>query len=119
MSRKKRSSIILKKAERRADGLLSIAQELDFGNENTLANFLAAIDEMRAKERTYNQMLSAIDSVYVEMLDYERCLADMCDHMLVNVASKFGRNSKEYEAAGGVRKSEQTRRQSLSRMKES
>lgn len=58
-----------------------------------------------------NQLLAAtVDSTYVEMLEFEKSLADLTDHMLLGVASRFGRNSSEYEAAGGVRKSERVRR---------
>jgi hypothetical protein len=117
MARQKRTSNILEKAERRAAGLKSLAVDLDFGNARNLTNFLKAIEQLRAKQDTYNQLLATIDSTYVEMLEYEKYLADLSDHMLVGVASKFGRNSSEYEAAGGVRKSEQIRRRSRSKAK--
>jgi hypothetical protein len=117
MARQKRTSNILEKAERRAAGLKSLAVDLDFGNARNLTNFLKAIEQLRAQQDTYNQLLATIDSTYVEMLEYEKYLADLSDHMLVGVASKFGRNSSEYEAAGGVRKSEQIRRRSRSKAK--
>ena len=117
MARKKRSSIVLEKAERRAAGLKSLGIDLDFGNSYTLTNFLASIDEMRARQDAYNQLLATIDSTYVEMLEFEKSLADLSDHMLLGVASKFGRNSSEYEGAGGVRKSEQVRRRNKTRSK--
>lgn len=115
MSRKKRTSIVLEKADRRAAGLKSLGVELDFGNLRTLTNFLTIIEQMRTKQEAYNQLLATVDSVYVEMLDFEKSLADLSDHMLLGVASKFGRNSSEYQAAGGVRKSEQIRRRIRSR----
>jgi hypothetical protein len=117
MARQKRTSITLEKAERRAAGLKSLAVDLDFGNSRNLTSFLKAIDQLRAKQDGYNQLLATIDSTYVEMLEFEKYLADLSDHMLLGVASKFGRNSSEYEAAGGVRKSEQIRRRSRSKAK--
>lgn len=117
MSRKKRSSTILEKAERRAAGLKSLGVDLDFGNSRTLVNFLATIEQMRIKQEAYNQLLATVDSIYVEMLDFEKSLADLSDHMLLGVASQFGRNSSEYQAAGGVRKSEQIRRRARKRTK--
>jgi hypothetical protein len=117
MARQKRTSITLEKAERRAAGLKSLAVDLDFGNSRNLTTFLKAIEQLRAQQDTYNQLLATIDSTYVEMLEYEKYLADLSDHMLVGVASKFGRDSSEYEAAGGVRKSEQIRRRSRSKAK--
>ncbi len=117
MARQKRTSITLEKAERRAAGLKSLAVDLDFGNSRNLTSFLKAIDQLRAKQDGYNQLLATIDSTYVEMLEFEKYLADLSDHMLVGVASKFDRDSSEYEAAGGVRKSEQIRRRSRSKAK--
>jgi len=67
---------------------------------------------MREKQDAYNQLLSTVDTAYVEMMEFEKTLADLTDHMLLDIASRFGRNSSEYEAAGGVRKSEQIRRRS-------
>lgn len=117
MSRKKRTSTTLEKAERRAAGLKSLGVDLDFGNSRTLTHFLDAIVQMRSQQDSYNQLLATVDSTYVEMLEFEKSLADLTDHMLLGVASKFGRNSSEYEAAGGVRKSERVRRSIRSKAK--
>jgi hypothetical protein len=37
--------------------------------------------------------------------------------MLIGVAFKYGKDSREYEMAGGVRKSERVRRSSVNRLK--
>jgi len=47
----------------------------------------------------------------------EKSLGDLADQMLIGVAFKYGKNSREYEMAGGVRKSERIRRSSVSRLK--
>jgi hypothetical protein len=112
MARQKRTSPVLEKAERRAAGMKSLRVELNFGNSRSLPSFLEAIEQMREKQDAYNQLLSSVDTAYVEMLEFEKALADLTDHMLLDVASRFGRNSSEYEAAGGMRKSEQIRRRS-------
>jgi hypothetical protein len=117
MARQKRTSTILEKAERRAAGLKALEVDLDFGNSRSLTSFVAAIEQMRKKQEQYNQLLASIDATYVEMLEFEKALADLSDHMLLGVASRFGRNSSEYEAAGGVRKSEQVRRRYRSKAK--
>ena len=117
MARQKRTSTILEKAERRAAGLKALGVDLDFGNSRSLTSFLAAIEQMRKQQEQYNQLLASIDATYVEMLEFEKALADLSDHMLLGVASRFGRNSSEYEAAGGVRKSEQVRRRYRSKAK--
>lgn len=117
MARQKRTSTVLEKAERRAAGLKSLGVELEFGNSRNLTNFLKVIEQLRLKQDTYNQLLATVDATYVEMLEMEKSLADLSDHMLLGVASQFGRNSSEYEAAGGVRKSEQIRRRLRSKAK--
>ncbi len=38
------------------------------------------------------------------MLDTERKLSDMAEHMLLGVATKYGKSSVEYGMAGGVPK---------------
>ncbi|MBD2462697.1 hypothetical protein H6G89_16780 [Oscillatoria sp. FACHB-1407] len=117
MARQKRSSTVLEKAERRAAGMKSLGIELDFGNSRSLPLYLEAIEQMREKQDLYNQLLATVDSTYGEMLEFEKTLADLTDHMLLDIASKFGRNSREYEAAGGVRKSERVRRSNRGKAK--
>lgn len=43
------------------------------------------------------------------MQDTEKQLRDLSERMLIAVAAKYGKNSYEYEMAGGVRKSERKR----------
>lgn len=109
MSRRKRSSKILEKAERRSAGLHSINEELDLGNGLSVDGFDEAIEATRTRLTDYNKALSTVDKLYTEMLETERKLGDMAEHMLLGVASKYGKNSAEYEMAGGVRKSERKR----------
>jgi hypothetical protein len=50
-------------------------------------------------------------ALYNELLADERSLGEMSEHMLSGVKVKFGRDSAEYEMAGGVRRSERKRPQ--------
>lgn len=111
MSRRKRLSGILEKAELRATSMVSIEPELDLGNGRTLEFYWEAINALRAKQQKYNAMLSNVDSLYSELLEDERALGEMSEHMLSGVKVKFGRDSYEYEMAGGVRRSERKRPQ--------
>ncbi|MBD2101755.1 hypothetical protein [Leptolyngbya sp. FACHB-261] len=117
MSRQKRTSKVLERAERRASGLVTIGTNLDLGNALTLSSFRDLIEQMRAKQEAYNSTLSLIDSTYVEMMDLEKTLGDWTEKMLYGVACKYGKDSREYEMAGGVRKSVQLKRRSTSRIK--
>jgi hypothetical protein len=48
------------------------------------------------------------NSAEIEAL--EKTLNEMTERMLIGVAFKFGKDSREYEMAGGVRKSERVRK---------
>ena len=104
MARPKRTSTALEKAARRAASLASINSQLDLGNGLTLPAFSSLIETMRTKENAYNSALSNLDKLYREMLETERELSDMAEHMLLGVAAKYGKSSVEYGMAGGVPK---------------
>ncbi|PSR19081.1 hypothetical protein C8255_03995 [filamentous cyanobacterium CCP3] len=109
--RRKRLSIKLHKAEVRAASMDSIDQKLDLGNGQTLELYWEAINSLRMKQQEYNTLLSKVDSLYNDLLADERALGEMSEHMLSGVKVKFGRDSVEYEMAGGVRRSERKRPQ--------
>lgn len=111
MSRRKRTSTILAKAERRAAAMVSIEPELDLGNGLTLEIYWQAINGLRQKQQRYNTLLSTIDQLYNELLAEEQALGELSEHMLSGVKVKFGRDSYEYEMAGGVRRSDRKRPQ--------
>ncbi len=106
MARRKRTSPVLEKAVRRMAGMNSIDPNLDVGNGLTLASFSTLLETMRTKENAYNTALSTLDKHYREMLETERELSDMAEHMLLGVATKFGKSSVEYGMAGGVPKNQ-------------
>lgn len=110
--RKKKRSITLDRSQAREAGILSIAPELDFGNGLTTATFSQLIAQTRQALNDYNLLLSKIDQAYNDFKDLERSLADMADRVLTGVAAQYGKNSNEYEMAGGTRKSERRRSRS-------
>jgi hypothetical protein len=109
MTRRKRSSLLLEKAQRRAAGLRSIDAGLDLGNGMTLQVYQTAVDGLRERQDRYNTLLSSIDQAYNELLEEERSLGELSERMLSAVKVKYGRDSNEYEMAGGVRRSERRR----------
>ncbi|PSN12659.1 hypothetical protein C7293_19225 [filamentous cyanobacterium CCT1] len=110
MPRKKRSSPTLEKARRRIAGMGSVAKTIDFGNGYTMDAYEAHIQTMHEKLMAYNRMLSMVDGAYNEMLAAERKLMDFSDHMLSGFGVRYGKDSSEYEMAGGRRKSERQKR---------
>ena len=117
MARKKRTSRVLEKAELRSAGLKAIDPTLDFGDARTLNNLTQLIEQLRTKIDAYNTALSAIDSSQTEIEELEKSLGDLSEKMLIGVAFKYGKDSREYEMAGGVRKSDRIRRSRMSRLK--
>lgn len=109
MARAKRSSNAIKRAERRAAGMESIQTKLDLGNGMTLASFWTEIDDVRNKQNQYNTLLSTLDQVYNELQESERRLSEKSAKMLQAVAIVYGRDSSEYEMAGGTRPPERRR----------
>jgi hypothetical protein len=110
MARRKRSSQVLEKAVRRLASISSIDPNLDLGNSLTLAKFSTLIETMQTKENAYNSALSSLDKLYREMLETEGELADMAEHMLLGVATRYGKSSVEYGMAGGVPKNQRRKR---------
>jgi len=104
MSRPKRGSKVLDKAQRRLAGLKSINTTLDLGNGLTIETLLGLIEESRQKLETYNMTLSMVDQNYNTFLESERSLSELCQRMMNGVASKYGKNSDEYQMAGGARR---------------
>ncbi|BCL34159.1 hypothetical protein NSMS1_06060 [Nostoc sp. MS1] len=88
----------------------SIDLNLDLGNGLTLSAFSKLINTMQAKENAYNSALANLDKLYREMLETERELGDMTEHMLMGVGVKYGRSSVEYGMAGGVPKNQRRKR---------
>jgi hypothetical protein len=101
---------VLQKAERRSAGMNSIDPNLDVGNGLTLSAFSTLIETMRTKENAYNTALSNLDKLYREMLQTERELGDMAEHMLMGVGVRYGKSSVEYGMAGGVPKNQRRNR---------
>lgn len=110
MARSKRSSKDLELAERRLAGITSISSSLDLGGGLTVASYRSRIEGVKSKLETYNQLLSKVDAALNEVVDGEKSLRDTSERMLAGVGSKYGKDSDEYEKAGGKKKSERKRR---------
>jgi hypothetical protein len=117
MTRKKRTSRILEKAELRSAGLKAINPTLDFGDVRNLNNMTQLIEQLRTKIDSYNTALAVIDSSKIEIEELEKNLSDITEKMLIGVAFQYGKDSREYQMAGGVRTSDRIRRNRASRLK--
>jgi len=109
MARRKRSSKVLEKADRRIASLRSINPDLNLGNGLTVDVYTTLITDMRGRLAAYNTVLSTVDKAYNDLLTTEQKLGDYSELLLLGVATKFGKDSDEYEMAGGVKKSDRKR----------
>jgi hypothetical protein len=81
-------------------------------SDRFLPIFTNAVEDTREKLRAYNTILSKVDQAYHEILESELNLSKLSERMLNGVVSKFGKDSSEYEMAGGTRRKERRRRTS-------
>ncbi|MBD0390046.1 MAG: hypothetical protein ICV54_26955 [Nostoc sp. C3-bin3] len=117
MARKKRSSRILEKAEFRVAGLKAIDPKINFDETYNLQNLTQLIDNFYNMLDDYNAAIAMIDSSRNKLDEMEKTLSQVSDKMLTWVGCKYGKNSNEYELAGGVRDSERIRKSRLTRLK--
>ena len=106
MARQKKVSADIEKAQQRLSALVSVDPALDLGNGLTVAAYRTEASAAQAKLDAYNTLLSQVDQAYNAILLSEKLLRDLSERMLAGVASKYGKDSSQYEMAGGVRKSE-------------
>ncbi|MEH2171214.1 MAG: hypothetical protein V7K41_32075 [Nostoc sp.] len=117
MSRLKRTSRILEKAQLRAAGLKSIVPSIKFDENYSLEKLIESIEQLHNKLDVYNTALSMVDSSRTEIEEMEKNLSQFSEKMLMVVAIKYGKDSREYEMAGGVRDSDRIRKIRSSRLK--
>lgn len=98
------------KAKTRLAALTSIDPALDLGNGMVLSNFQKSVDGFTKLLGKYNAALSTVDDLYNQCNQSLLEVQDLSERMLAGVASKYGKNSSEYEMAGGTRKAERKKR---------
>ena len=106
MPRLKRTSLLLDKARIRANNLVSIDPGLDLGNGLSVPAYQEQINALQTTLDRHNNLLSELDAIANDIAAAEKTLADYSERMLNGVSVRFGKDSNEYEKAGGVRKSE-------------
>jgi hypothetical protein len=82
-----------------------------------LQNLNQLIDNFHTVLDDYNAAIAMIDSSRNKLDEMEKTLSQVSDKMLTWVGCKYGKNSNEYELAGGVRDSERIRKSRLTRLK--
>ena len=106
MARIKKTSKIVEDANTRLASIKSIGANLDLGNGVTTVVYSDLIEQTRTVLEEYNTALSLVDEKQNLYRKIEKELKALHERVLISVAAKYGKDSNEYEKAGGVKKSE-------------
>jgi hypothetical protein len=97
----------LEKAALRAKNLQAVNPRLDFGNGRSLATYTLLIQSLQDKLDAYNEMITTLNLTLKGIELAEEELNDFSEHMLLGIATSYGKGSNEYAIAGGTRKQSQ------------
>lgn len=113
MAFKKRTSPAIEAAKLRATSLRSVDAMLDFGKDKDKDNqpvSLSALDKTNADTETlldkYNGLLSQLDELGNQIIAGEKAAGNLASRLFSGVGTRYGKNSDEYEKAGGKRTDE-------------
>jgi len=109
MAFKKKSSMDFEHAIKRIASVKAIDPTLDLGNGLTVESYQQSIDQVSKVMGDYNTHLSLADSLRSSLKEKEKLLRAFSERMLTGVAAKFGKDSEQYQKAGGTKKSERKR----------
>lgn len=100
----------IQNANSRLAGVKAIAADLDLGNGLTVENYQSAITEMDDLVNSYNTQISSLGEVRNRIREKEKALNDLNERMLIGVGAKYGKDSNQYQMAGGTKKSMRKKR---------
>lgn len=106
MAYRRKTSNILNAAQTRAANLKAIDPNLDLGNELTVADYESRIAAAQNVLDSYNIQLAKADALGNDFKTIEKEVRGFSARMLAGVGVKYGKDSNEYEMAGGTRSSE-------------
>ena len=93
-------------AQKRVDGMQSIENKLDLGNDVSVDTMTAAIKKVTDGISEYNTMLSQIDQKGNQIDADLKAMNELSSRTLKGGEFKYGKDSNEYEMLGGTRASE-------------
>jgi hypothetical protein len=106
MGRIRRTSSVITKASVRSNNLKSISETLDLGGGLSVTAFDTLIAQAEAVQDDYNRGVAALDEKGNQLDDLLKQVGEMSSRLLGGVGARYGKNSSEYEKAGGVRTEE-------------
>ena len=112
-----RTSRILDKGQLRIFKLRAVDSKMDFGSDRNLETLSQQIEQLQTKLNNYNTTIAKLDATKLEIDEMERRMGDLLDQLMNGVSAQYGNDSREYEMAGGTRKSDRVRRSAETRVK--
>lgn len=109
MARPKKKSSILQTAERRLSGMKAIDPKLDLGGGCTTSNIESKSKEVRKKLDEYNNLLTLVDAAANKLERAEKDLNHLSVKVLPGVATRYDKESDQYEMVGGIKPSDRKR----------
>ena len=106
MARPRSTSTILDSAKQRLEALKNIDPNIDFGGDVSVATLTAAVNTAQTKQTDYNDTASELTARAIELDEALEQLRQLDSRALSGVATRYGRNSKEYGMVGGTRTSD-------------
>jgi hypothetical protein len=101
MAYQKRRSATLEKAQARLRGLQSVNPAMDLGNGFTLQSYVDLIESSVTRLQTHNLALAEADRTRIEFAEAEASVSILSSRILSGIVAMYGKDSKEYEMAGG------------------
>lgn len=104
-----RMSPILEDSLRRLERIRAIDPLPNFGTGFSIDDYETSLNELRSILGSYNTSIGAADQLLTQLKMKERSIRDLRERVLTAIAFIYGKDSDEYVAAGGIRKSERKR----------
>ena len=104
-----RKSLTLEDGWRRLERIQAIQPAPDFGTGFSIADYKTALNELSVMLASYNTAIAYADQQLTQLKLKEKQIRDKRERILTAIAFIYGKDSDEYVAAGGIRKSERKR----------
>jgi hypothetical protein len=108
MAYKRRTSQVLVAAQERSTNLKAIDPNFALSEGLSVASLDSLIERTQASLDAYNTLLAQADAAGNNVINDEKEMRDMSTRLLAGVGAHYGKDSNEYEMAGGTRTSEIT-----------
>lgn len=106
MAYKRKTSQVLAAARERSTNLKAIDPNFSLSESLSVSGLDSQIERTQDSLDSYNSLLAQADAAGNNFLNDEKDLRELSARMLAGVGAHYGKDSNEYEMAGGTRASE-------------